>query len=270
MSKIAFIGGGNMSSCIFDGICSARQDQDSIIVSGPHLEKLAKFAAKNAHITTDNFAAAKMSDIIFLGVKPQMLTAVLAELVEKGLDFSQKTLVSMAAGFKIASIRRITKAPNIVRIMPNTPAQIGLGVTGIFFEDNIDDENRQLIINLLNPLGMTSIVDTEEGINVICAVAGSAPAFLYRFMEALEAQGKLYGLSEIESRKVAEQVALGTASMVIKNRDVPISALREAVTSKGGTTYEGLQQMSHYKFEEMMSAVIKACMDKTHLFEEKF
>ena len=259
-----------MSSCIFDGIKKARNDADEIYVSGPHLEKLQKFADKKAKITTSNIEAVKESDIIFLGVKPQMLTAVLKELKDNRIDFSEKVLVSMAAGFKIASIRRLTDAPYIVRIMPNTPAKIGLGITGIYFEKGIDDKDKELISSLLAPLGMLCQLNSEEGINAIGALAGSAPAFLYRFFEAVEHECVRYGFSQNDARKIVEQLGLGTSSMVIHNHATPISSLREAVTSKGGTTYEGLQQMTSFKFEEMMEEVFKACMKKTHLFEEMF
>lgn len=259
-----------MSSCIFDGIKKARNDADEIYVSGPHLEKLQKFADKKAKITTSNIEAVKESDIIFLGVKPQMLTAVLKELKDNRIDFSEKILVSMAAGFKIASIRRLTDAPYIVRIMPNTPAKIGLGITGIYFEKGIDDKDKELISSLLAPLGMLCQLNSEEGINAIGALAGSAPAFLYRFFEAVEHECVRYGFSQSDARKIVEQLGLGTSSMVIHNHATSISSLREAVTSKGGTTYEGLQQMTSFKFEEMMEEVFKACMKKTHLFEEMF
>ena len=259
-----------MSSCIFDGIKKARNDADEIYVSGPHLEKLQKFADKKAKITTSNIEAVKESDIIFLGVKPQMLTAVLKELKDNRIDFSEKILVSMAAGFKIASIRRLTDAPYIVRIMPNTPAKIGLGITGIYFEKGIDDKDKELISSLLAPLGMLCQLNSEEGINAIGALAGSAPAFLYRFFEAVEHECVRYGFSQNDARKIVEQLGLGTSSMVIHNHATSISSLREAVTSKGGTTYEGLQQMTSFKFEEMMEEVFKACMKKTHLFEEMF
>ena len=259
-----------MSSCIFDGIKKARNDADEIYVSGPHLEKLQKFADKKAKITTSNIEAVKESDIIFLGVKPQMLTAVLKELKDNRIDFSEKVLVSMAAGFKIASIRRLTDAPYIVRIMPNTPAKIGLGITGIYFEKGIDDKDKELISSLLAPLGMLCQLNSEEGINAIGALAGSAPAFLYRFFEAVEHECVRYGFSQSDARKIVEQLGLGTSSMVIHNHATSICSLREAVTSKGGTTYEGLQQMSSFKFEEMMKEVFKACMKKTHLFEEMF
>ncbi len=269
MSKIAFIGGGNMSSCIFNGIRKSRGNADEITVSGPHLEKLAKFQAQGAEITCDNVQAAAGAEVVFLGVKPQMLTGVLQELAAAGVDFKNKLVISMAAGFKISSIQRLINSDRIIRIMPNTPAHLGQGVVGIYFGSTAE-EDRKLTLDLLCALGLCPVLKSEEEINLIGAIAGSAPAFLYRFLEALVAEGVKAGLSEAQSRQIIEQMALGTASMVINNQDRKISELREAVTSKGGTTFEGLSVMTNYHFEEMMSKVIAATMDKTHKFESMF
>lgn len=269
MSTIAFIGGGNMSSCIFDGIVKSRPGQDKIIVSGPHLEKLQKFQDKGATITSSNVEAASNSEVIFLGVKPQMLTAVLEELVAGGVNFKDKLVISMAAGFKLSSIERLIGSKRIVRIMPNTPAKLGLGVTGIFFYE-VSEEDKALTLELHKPLGLCPVLHSEDEINLIGCVAGSAPAFLYRFLEALVAESCARGMSYEQAREVIGQMALGTASMVIANKDTKISALREAVTSKGGTTYEGLCQMTAHGFEQMMHDTVAATMDKTAKFESMF
>ncbi len=269
MSTIAFIGGGNMSSCIFAGIVKSRPGQDKIIVSGPRLEKLQKFKEKGAAITSNNIEAAMQSEVIFLGVKPQMLTSVLQELVAGGVNFKDKLVVSMAAGFKLSSIERIIISRRIVRIMPNTPAKLGLGVTGIFFYE-VSKEDKDLILQLHKPLGLCPVLQSEDEINLVGCVAGSAPAFLYRFLEALVAESCARGMSEEQARQIIGQMALGTASMVIANPDVKISALREAVTSKGGTTYEGLCQMTNHNFEQMMHDTVAATLDKTAKFESMF
>lgn len=269
MSRIAFIGGGNMSSCIFNGIRKSRGREDEITVSGPHIEKLSKFQEQGAEITCDNVKAAAGAEVVFLGVKPQMLTAVLQELAAGGVDFKNKLVISMAAGFRIASIERLINSARIIRIMPNTPAHLGLGVVGIYF-GSTGEEDQKLTLELLSALGQCPVLKSEEEINLIGAIAGSAPAFLYRFLEALVAEGVKAGLPKAQSRQIIEQMALGTASMVINNPDRKISELREAVTSKGGTTFEGLAVMTNFHFEEMISQVIKATMDKTHKFEGMF
>lgn len=270
MSKIAFIGGGNMSSCIFDGIRKTRGTKDEITVSGPHLEKLRKFEQQSATITTDNVKAATEAEVIFLGVKPQLLTSVLEELAAAKVDLTQKLVISMAAGFRLSSLNRLTHSERLVRIMPNTPAKLGLGITGVFFGDKVGAEDRSLSLALLEGLGTALILKSEEEINLIGSVAGSAPAFMYRFMEALIAESVRYGMTEADARKVIEQMALGTANMVIHNQDTPLSALREAVTSRGGTTFEGLKVMTEFRFEEMMEKVIAATLKRTREFEELF
>ena len=265
--KIGFIGGGNMASCIFKGIVKTRPHQDEIMVSGPHLEKLTAFKEAGAQLTTDNVAVATWADVLFLGVKPQIMPEVLAEI--KSVDFAGKLVVSMAAGWRLHAFYSRLGALALVRIMPNTPAKLGLGVTAVCPGEHASKEQTQLCLELLAGLGKTVLTD-EDGINSLGALAGSTPAFLYRFLEALVAETVAHGFSEAEARAIIEQMALGTASMVIANQDQSLAQLREAVTSKGGTTFQGLAQMTNYHFEAMMHDVIEACLRRTREFEEMF
>lgn len=265
--KIGFIGGGNMASCIFKGIVKTRPHQDQIMVSGPHLEKLTAFKEAGAELTVDNVAVATWADVLFLGVKPQILPEVLEEI--KSVDFSGKLVVSMAAGWRLSAFYSRLGEIALVRIMPNTPAKLGLGVTAVCPGAHVSDEQTQLCLELLAGLGKTVLTD-EEGINSLGALAGSTPAFLYRFLEALVAETVAHGFSESEARAIIEQMALGTASMVIANQDQSLAQLREAVTSKGGTTFQGLAQMTNYHFEDMMHDVIEACLRRTREFEDMF
>lgn len=267
--KIAFIGGGNMATCIFNGIVKTRAGLDEIMVSGPHLEKLSAFASLGAQITSDNLEALSFGDIVFLGVKPQIMPEVLEQIVSSGLDYNDKLFISMAAGWRTDAFYSRLGPCKLIRIMPNTPAQLGLGLTSMALGKDISKEQEQLCLDLLQGLGKTVLTD-EEGINSLGALAGSAPAFMYRFMEALVAETCARGFNEAQARAIIEQMALGTANMVIANQDKSLAQLREAVTSKGGTTFQGLAQMSEYKFEEMMSKVIEACLRRTHEFEEMF
>lgn len=269
MAKIAFIGGGNMSSCIFNGIVKTRPHQDEIIVSGPHLEKLEHFKAAGAQITTDNVAAFNQSDVIFLGVKPQVLPDVLKQLTEAHVDCNGKLLISMAAGFTFKAFAKRLGQCHLIRIMPNTPSKLGLGVTSICMGDGVTSQECTLCQDLLQGLGM-SVPTTEDGINALGALAGSAPAFIFRFMEALAAETVKAGFTSQEARKIVEQTFLGSVQMVKHNPDSEISALREAVTSKGGTTFQGLAQMSNYQFEKMVEDTIAACLRRTHEFEQMF
>ncbi|HAH71393.1 MAG TPA: hypothetical protein DCL74_06875 [Succinivibrionaceae bacterium] len=267
-TSVAFIGGGNMASCIFESVIKSLSPRN-VTVSGPHIEKLEHFKVSGAGITTDNILAAKKSKIIFLGVKPQMLTAVLQELADAKIDFEEKLVISMAAGYPLKSIEKILNSSRLVRIMPNTPAKIGEGVTAVTFAKGCADPDKELVRLLLKGMG-TVCEGNERQLNVIGAVAGCGPAFVYRFMEALISESVRHGLDEKDSRAMVEQLFKGTADMVINNQQQSIAALREAVTSKGGTTFAGLTKMSEGGFEEMMQKVIQASLDRTAEFESMF
>lgn len=267
-TSVAFIGGGNMASCIFESVIKSLSPRN-ITVSGPHLEKLEHFKVSGANITTDNVQAVQKSKIVFLGVKPQILTAVLQELADAKIDFEEKLVISMAAGYPLKSIEKFLNSSRLVRIMPNTPAKIGEGVTAVTFDKCCADPDKELVRLLLKGMG-TVCEGNERQLNVIGAVAGCGPAFVYRFMEALIAESVRHGLDEKDSRSMVEQLFKGTADMVINNQQQSIASLREAVTSKGGTTFAGLTKMSEGRFEDMMQKVIQASLDRTAEFESMF
>ena len=257
-----------MSTCIFESIIK-KSDAKNITVSGPHLEKLKKFEDKGAVITTDNIRAVETADIVFLGVKPQILTDVLNEIKASGIPLNHKLFISMAAGFKLSSIEKILNTRKIIRIMPNTPAKISLGVIAVTYDSEVSDNEKKLCTMMLENLG-TCIEGDENNLNVIGAIAGCGPAFVYRFMEALIAEGIRHGLDEKKARAIVEQTVLGSAKMVIENQESSVASLREAVTSKGGTTFAGLCKMTEGNFEQMMQNTIQASLDRTYEFEKLF
>lgn len=271
MAKIAFIGGGNMSSCVYAGIRKARGYEDEIFVSGPHIEKLDAFKNDSCTVTTSNVEVFKSADIIFLGVKPQVLPEVFAELKANISEDVLKTklVVSMAAGWKMSAIYNHLGECRLIRIIPNTPAKIGLGIISLSVGHLATKEDATFVENLLAKLGMV-LPMREDKINAMCAVAGSGPAFVFRFMEALIANTKECGFSEDEAREIVCKLMLGSTMMVENNKDVSVGALREAVTSKGGTTYQGLLQMTEYKFEEMIDSVMKACVKRSEEMEASY
>ncbi len=256
-----------MASCIINAISSLKREH-TISVSGPHLEKLEKFKSMGHHIGTDNVLCAKESDIIFLGVKPQILGSVLRDLKDKGIDFSQKLVISMAVGFSCSSIEDITKSNKTVRIMPNTPSSLGLGVTAIYFDSGVGTEQKDLTYELLAGLGLNVTVDNEEQITLLGALTGSGPAFLYRFLESLCTIATEHGLDAVQSRNLMQMLIKGTAAMIEHNAQSSLAQLREAVTSKGGTTFEGLKVMQTRNFDAMMHEVIDACIRRSHELEE--
>lgn len=267
-NNIAFIGGGNMASCIYDSIVKGF-DAKNITVSGPHIEKLEKFKAQGSAVTTDNIEAVRNAKVVFLGVKPQILTSVLEEIASSGADLSDKLFVSMAAGFKLSSISDKLNTHRIIRIMPNTPAKLGLGVIAVSYDNAVSDADKALVKTMLKNMG-ACIEGDEQALNVIGAVCGCGPAFVYRFMEALISEAVAHGIDEKDARIMVEQTVFGSASMVIKNQDSTIASLREAVTSKGGTTFAGLTKMTEGNFEGIMKNTIQASLDRTYEFEKMF
>ena len=267
MIKIAFIGGGNMSRCIFDGIVKKRGQNDEITVAGPHVEKLEHFKAAGAHVTSDNLEALGRAEVVFLGVKPQILPEVLEQIAKSGQDLSSKLFISMAAGWRLQAFYSRLGQCRLIRIMPNTPSQLGMGVTAMCTGESVTAADKELCLALLEGMGRTVQTD-EEGINTLSVLAGSAPAFIYRFMEAMVDQMVKRGFDADLSRTIATEVMRGTASMVEANPDRQIGQLREAVTSRGGTTFQGLGVMTEYRFEEMMHEVVEACLRRTREFED--
>lgn len=266
--KVAFIGGGNMSSCIYDSIIKD-YDAKNITISGPHLEKLEKFRQLGSNITTDNVKTVAESQVIFLGVKPQILTSVLEEIKNSNISLKDKLFISMAAGYKLSSISAKLQTHNLIRIMPNTPAKLGLGVIAVSYDSAVNDNEKELCKKMLAHMG-ECIEGDEQALNVIGAICGCGPAFVYRFIESLISEAVRNGISPDNARKMVEQTVFGSASMVIKNQDTSIASLREAVTSKGGTTFAGLTKMTEGNFEQIMQNTIQASLDRTYEFEKMF
>ena len=268
-TSIAFIGGGNMASCIFSSIVG-RMPSLPITVSDPHADKRERFAAHGARVTADNVQAFSAASVVFLAVKPQALPGVLRELAAAQADFSERVLISMAAGCSCDSIISYTGPARLIRIMPNTPARISQGVMAMYCTPQVSPDSRRLARELLEPLGLLVEVDSEELLNVIGVVGGCAPAFVYRFMEAMIAASVSRGLTEQDARGIAQQVVLGAAGMALGSPDQTLAALREAVTSRGGTTYEGLKVMSELDFDGLIEQTVAASMRRTRELEQQF
>lgn len=266
--KIAFIGCGNMASCFFYGIHKLHP-RASLAVSEPDPEKRARCAEAGAHVSAVNAKVCADSSVIFLGVKPQILTDVLKELAASGIDFASKLVISMAAGFKLQSIAALLGSHRIVRIMPNTPARIGLGMTAVCYDSAVTVADKELVRELLKGVGKC-VEGTEQELNVIGAVCGCGPAFVFRFMEALIAESVRHGISPENARAMVEQTLQGSVALVRESQDHTLADLREAVTSKGGTTYAGLCQMTAGHFEQVMQNTIQASLDRTAEFEKMF
>jgi len=262
MKKIAFIGAGNMNGAIISGLVKSGFSPENIIVSNPSAPKrLALEAAHGIRQTQSNSEATVFADVIVLGVKPYLITDVCQQL-GNDIDLSGKCFISVAAGCTIKQIEQALQQPcTVIRTMSNTPAQLGVGVTGIFANNHISVEEKQFTESLMCSVGIVKWLKTEQQIDQITAVSGSGPAYFFLFMEAMEKQAKAYGFSEQDSRELVQQTALGAAKMVIENQ-LPIGKLRANVTSKGGTTQAAISAFSEGGLEQLVTTAMNCALER--------
>jgi len=262
MNNIAFIGAGNMNSAIISGLIKKGHEPANVMVSNPSASKREKLAADlGVEHTASNIDAAQFADTIVLGVKPHLIAGVCQEIAAH-VDITNKCFISVAAGCPITTMEKALGVPcAIIRTMPNTPSQIGLGVTGLFASTAVKQYQIDIAEQLMSAVGITKWLNSEDEIDNIIAVSGSGPAYFFLFMEAMEKQALALGFTEKESRKLVQQTALGAAQMVAEN-NLPISQLRENVTSKGGTTQAALNTFIDGGLEQLVTKAMNSALHR--------
>jgi len=259
---ICFIGGGNMASSLISGLINNQHAASDITVTDPDqqkLDQLHQLYAVNTDI--DNLHAIKNADVIVLAVKPQILKQV-CESLKDSICKSRPLIISIAAGIRSTDIDRWLGNNNaIVRCMPNTPALIQAGATGLFANKNTLDEQKTTADNILRSAGLTLWVENEEQLDAITAVSGSGPAYFFLFMEAMQKAGKELGLDEETAGLLAKQTALGAARMALESED-DTTTLRTRVTSKGGTTAAAIASFENNHFSDIINQALTAARDR--------
>ncbi|SEN62399.1 pyrroline-5-carboxylate reductase [Duganella sp. CF517] len=257
--KIAFIGGGNMASALIAGLAGKLTAGADIHVVDPNPASLAKLTEQYGVTTaTAADAAVGAADVIVLAIKPQSMREVAAQLLPL-LDRAKQTLiVSVAAGIRSADLSRwLGGYGAVVRCMPNTPALIGMGITGMFAAAGVSAAQRQAADDILRAVGPTVWLDDETKIDAVTAVSGSGPAYVFYFIEAMQQAAQEMGLSAEQGTQLALATFAGAAQLANQASE-PVSVLRERVTSKGGTTYAALTSMEHGGVKAAIVKAIKA------------
>jgi pyrroline-5-carboxylate reductase len=262
MKNIAFIGAGNMNSAIISGLIKTGYDANKVMVSNPSADKRQALANElNIQETADNLVAAKFADFIVLGVKPHLI-ATICQQISIEIDVTNKCFISVAAGCTIETMEKALNQPcSVIRTMPNTPSQLGLGVSGIFPSANTNQIQKEIAEQLMSAVGITKWLNSENEIDHIIAVSGSGPAYFFLFMEAMEKQALSLGFTAEESRELVQQTALGAAKMVVSN-NIPISELRKKVTSKGGTTQAALTTFIDGGLEQLVTNAMNSALHR--------
>lgn len=259
MMKIAFIGGGNMASALIAGLANKLTAGANIHVADPNAEALARLAQQFGVSTSAQAdASAAAADVIVLAVKPQAMRAVAAQLLPLLDPARQPLIVSIAAGIRGADLSRwLGGYSAIVRCMPNTPALIGMGITGMVATAGVSAAQKQAADDILRAVGPTVWLDDEAQIDAVTAVSGSGPAYVFYFIEAMQQAAQEMGLSAEQGKQLAMATFTGAAQLAQQSEE-PVTLLRERVTSKGGTTYAALTSMEAAGVKPAIIAAMKA------------
>lgn len=268
-AKLAFIGGGNMAGAIIGGLLARGVDKANIAVAEPWDVNRGKMAALGVRTTASNSEAAAGADLVVISVKPQVAQTACQDLaaawqdVASAADAKLPLVVSIAAGITIDSLRAWTttasgRAAHVVRVMPNTPALVGEGASGLYAGDDITEEERQLATQMLASVSKaTEWVAREELLDVVTGLSGSGPAYFFAMVEHLITSAVALGLPADQASRLAKQTCMGAGKMLVESSDEP-GQLRKNVTSPNGTTHAALVSFEASGFEAIVHKAVEA------------
>jgi pyrroline-5-carboxylate reductase len=260
--KIGFLGAGKMATALARGFLNAK------LVKANQLVAADPFAAAREHFTagtgaktvTANLAAAKAANVLILATKPDQAAAALAEIA--GAFTPDHLVISIAAGVTLAKLEAALPAgARVIRVMPNTPALVGAGAAGFALGKNATTADGELAKTLLSAVGLALPVK-ENLLDAVTGLSGSGPAYVYQFIEALSDGGVAAGLPRDVATRLAAQTVLGGAKMVLDTGIHP-GALKDQVTSPGGTTIEGLHELEKGKLRATVISAVRAATEKS-------
>jgi len=258
-----------MASCIIGGMIANGFNADNIMVSEPGEESRQRLE-KTYGIKTmaDNQAAARQADLIVLAVKPQIMRAVATDLALT-LDH-RPAMVSIAAGIPLSALENwLGNSAAIVRAMPNTPAMVLSGATGLFANPQVKAEQKAIVEKIFSAIGYACWVDTETQIDAVIAVSGSGPAYFFRIMEIMQKVGQELGLPEQIARDLSLKTVLGAARMATES-GTSATQLREQVTSPGGTTQAALQSFEQQNLEDVFRKAMNSALERAEVMSADF
>lgn len=260
---IAFIGAGNMAAALIKGLIHDGHPPGRIIAADPDPQKLQYLGEQSGvKVHADNSAAAALADVVVLAVKPQIVAAVATD-ISKTVAARKPLLISIAAGTPTKHLRQwLGEESAVVRAMPNTPAMLQAGATGLFAAPTVNAEQHSLAESIMRAVGLTVWLDDESLIDAVTAVSGSGPAYFFLFMEHMIRAAKALGLSDESAQLLTLQTALGAARMALESDDNP-ATLRARVTSPGGTTERAINTLEAGGLEKLIMEAMRAARDRS-------
>ncbi|WP_343348176.1 pyrroline-5-carboxylate reductase [Terrisporobacter petrolearius] len=261
MKKIGFIGAGNMGGAILGGILNSKMiDNNHIIASAKSDRTIEKIKDDyNVNVTKDSKEVVEFSDLIVIGVKPDIYDEILEEIKDLIKD---KIIITIAAGKTIEAMEKIIgDDKKIVRTMPNTPSLVGEGMTSLSPNKNISEEELSFVKSIFDSLGKSEVVK-EDLIHAVIGASGSSTAYAFMFIEAIADGAVRAGMPRDKAYTFAAQGVLGAAKMVLDTDKHP-GELKDMVCSPGGTTIEAVKVLEEEKFRGAVLKAIDSCIKKS-------
>ena len=256
MNKIGFIGMGNMGYAILKG-CVNEFDSSNILMTSKDVDRLEEVSSETGvKFTESNIEVVENSKYIVLAIKPQIYDVVAEEI--NGHIKDDQVVISLAPGVTINSVKERFGAKKVVRVMPNTPAMVGAGMTGVCYNENdLTSEDKDVVEQIFTSFGKMRVVGEDLMDAVVCA-SGSSPAYVFMFIDALANSCVKLGLDKESAIEMVAQSVYGSAKLLMDTNGDP-EVLRNNVCSKGGTTIEGVNKLIENNFYEAIDEATKAC-----------
>ena len=259
--SVGFIGAGNMARSIIGGLVADKALELTILASDPSTDKLTELKNTFAvEIAESNQTLIEQCDVVVLAVKPQSIHKVLTEV-----DASQSNamFLSIAAGVTIKTIAKCLQTPKaIVRTMPNTPALVQCGATGLYANGHVSAQQKNYADTIMNAIGIALWVESEDLLDSVTALSGSGPAYYFLVMEAMQQAAEKLGLSSDIARQLTIQTALGSARLAADSDEAP-AQLRQRVTSPGGTTEQAINTFQDLGLVDIFAKAMQAAYDRS-------
>lgn len=259
--KIGFIGAGNMARALIGGLISSGVAGNNIYSYDPNPERLQSLCRDSAIVAAEsNQQLIEHCDVVVLAVKPQAMHAMISALQ---LGNHIPLFLSIAAGLRTPALCQwFGRDVPLVRAMPNTPALVRAGATGLFANSTVSERQREIAETIMRAVGITLWLEDEAQLDTVTAVSGSGPAYFFYLMEAMEQAGIELGLPADAARLLTVQTAFGAAKLALEVEE-ETKILRERVTSPGGTTERAIQHLDNNKTRETLVAAVKAARDRS-------
>ena len=266
-SHITFIGGGNMGRALISGLLANGFEANQLSVveanASTGLQLQHDFGVQIIGALEQIAFDFSKNNVVVMAIKPQDFNVVAKSLRAKlkHATVPGPLILSIAAGIRLKDMSRWLDHERCVRAMPNTPALIGKGITGLFADTAVNDSDRALAEKICNAVGQAVWVKEEKLMDVVTAVSGSGPAYVFAFLEAMQTSGEKLGLDSITARKLAYATLEG-ATQLAHNSDEHVGILRERVTSKGGTTAAALEMLKQLDWHGALEKAIDAASQR--------